>query len=974
MSEKEFPVTVNHVNLVTALSKTEGKGLCEQSELPLLIPAYQRGYQWDTKDCLTLISSIFDVAFQNLEEKSLQNELNADSIDINQLISKSKYHHELSSWQYCVGTTKVNGDEKYQAKIIDGQQRLTTMLLLSRALLVTLCYLYDNPQTKPPGDLSSIETVAAELIRKLTNILQANKPRSATLSGYWGQLADVPVLNSIAIDDNLNGTMQEILKSGLKVPDFNCHPSDKYSSNYRLFLTLLAHPSLKKFYEASQDSTTEEKESKSQNQVDQKIVLPFKPWSDTSDETSASIQANLSGLRDLTHEDVKEFQNIFYANIEEGAWSKPTQTSLLQYISSADALPLEHIKHHVQEIKPEDGPLERKIHQKIPFILYFASTLLHNVRIILHRLATEESALKVFYLTNTAGHPLPRENIIRAELYQAHLESGQNDSQEKANAFVSNWNKWDLEISNVYAHRSDKALEKRTSEALLVALSYFNLTDFTYENSLDGAPGNLLRFGLQSWSRVQKVTHEHADDVISFLNNFKDLQAWTLLGEEPTWISTIITEPNQRKIIRQYLRVLNVLGEISVLQPVYLYLIHHKLNLTRANDHVIRFIKKHVANVLYRTVVNGNPLQDFSEINLSRDICGARYDREAKPDRSELVDDFGTIKNLNSNFVYFVEGNASKGKETTLIPELCLGSVKKGNPINKRLDDFDKYRYLSMAVNASSGVLNSHNLSEVSKAELDKQIDRLRAYLSTENDKTVEGLTFNHFLENNKTSYVRFVLFLLEVLSEPHNLDWDAYCSFVTNNAEANRVLKKQGDYLLSNDGKVVITEIEHISPREQKSNTSKDSEVFRTKWADHVNSLGNLALLEKEINASVGNDLVAKKDDYGKSIFPVAKSLSGNLYLNLLDFSKDNFSEENSNEARVDSQHRDVFETIQVRNKELTEILVNFFKEATVNYWGANFDTTQVKYHNRATKKSGFETIKVYSGKGERVSVKIPK
>ena len=76
-----------------------------------LIPDYQRPYAWDEEQCQTLWDDIFTFAFP---------ENNVDQFD-----DKKD--------EYFLGSVVTYKNDRDQSEVIDGQQRLTTLLLLLRA-------------------------------------------------------------------------------------------------------------------------------------------------------------------------------------------------------------------------------------------------------------------------------------------------------------------------------------------------------------------------------------------------------------------------------------------------------------------------------------------------------------------------------------------------------------------------------------------------------------------------------------------------------------------------------------------------------------------------------------------------------------------------------------------------------------------------------------------------------------------------
>lgn len=95
-----------------SVSKKSIKDLLSNSKADFLIPDYQRPYAWDAeKECLTLWEDVFLFAFPD--------------DDVNNFDSKTA--------EYYLGPIVTFKNDKKQSEIIDGQQRLTTIMLLLRA-------------------------------------------------------------------------------------------------------------------------------------------------------------------------------------------------------------------------------------------------------------------------------------------------------------------------------------------------------------------------------------------------------------------------------------------------------------------------------------------------------------------------------------------------------------------------------------------------------------------------------------------------------------------------------------------------------------------------------------------------------------------------------------------------------------------------------------------------------------------------
>ena len=86
------------------------KDLLTDKSANFLIPDYQRPYAWEEDECQTLWDDIFSFAFPDN---------NKDSFKAND--------------EYFLGAIVTYKNDSGQSEVIDGQQRLTTILLLLRA-------------------------------------------------------------------------------------------------------------------------------------------------------------------------------------------------------------------------------------------------------------------------------------------------------------------------------------------------------------------------------------------------------------------------------------------------------------------------------------------------------------------------------------------------------------------------------------------------------------------------------------------------------------------------------------------------------------------------------------------------------------------------------------------------------------------------------------------------------------------------
>ena len=91
------------------------KALFSDKKADFLIPDYQRPYAWGEKECQTLWDDLFAFAFpENVNGECDPELFNTDE-------------------EYYLGPIVTFKNENGQLEVIDGQQRLTTLMLLLRA-------------------------------------------------------------------------------------------------------------------------------------------------------------------------------------------------------------------------------------------------------------------------------------------------------------------------------------------------------------------------------------------------------------------------------------------------------------------------------------------------------------------------------------------------------------------------------------------------------------------------------------------------------------------------------------------------------------------------------------------------------------------------------------------------------------------------------------------------------------------------
>ncbi|MBQ4547529.1 MAG: DUF262 domain-containing protein [Oscillospiraceae bacterium] len=164
------------------------KELFENKKSDFLIPDYQRPYAWGENECLTLWEDIFSFAFPDND--------------------KDKFNS--SNDEYFLGPIVTFKNDDGKMEIIDGQQRLTTLMLFLRAFYAR----YHNMQ-----DAESKAT--RENIEKcIWKTDEFGKPNMNALK-----------ISSEVATDNDKEEFLSILKSGLATKEMK----SSYATNYRFF-------------------------------------------------------------------------------------------------------------------------------------------------------------------------------------------------------------------------------------------------------------------------------------------------------------------------------------------------------------------------------------------------------------------------------------------------------------------------------------------------------------------------------------------------------------------------------------------------------------------------------------------------------------------------------------------------------------------------------------------------------------------
>lgn len=167
------------------------KNLLSDNKADFLIPDYQRPYAWDAdKECQTLWEDVFEFAIP---------EGNANKFN-------------RATDEYYLGPIVTFKNENGQMEIIDGQQRLTTIMLLLRAF-------YSRFDKMMDADSKQLKEIIGRCIWKTDEL---DRPDMNLLK-----------INSEVATDNDKEEFLTILKTGLTSDKMK----SRYAINYRFFLT-----------------------------------------------------------------------------------------------------------------------------------------------------------------------------------------------------------------------------------------------------------------------------------------------------------------------------------------------------------------------------------------------------------------------------------------------------------------------------------------------------------------------------------------------------------------------------------------------------------------------------------------------------------------------------------------------------------------------------------------------------------------
>lgn len=168
--------------------KSIGSLFSELKGKKFIIPDYQRPYKWDKEKCETLWNDIEDFS-RSIEAQDEES--------------------------YFLGTVVSYNNEDGNPEIIDGQQRMTSFMLLLRAFYTKLETMDDNNQNVK-GLRARLEPCIWEIHR---------------ISGLVEDKSNTKIKSEVATEGE-NNIFQSIIETG----KFDSGNKDNYTNNYRYFL------------------------------------------------------------------------------------------------------------------------------------------------------------------------------------------------------------------------------------------------------------------------------------------------------------------------------------------------------------------------------------------------------------------------------------------------------------------------------------------------------------------------------------------------------------------------------------------------------------------------------------------------------------------------------------------------------------------------------------------------------------------
>lgn len=164
------------------------------SENIFVIPEYQRPYSWETEQVETLINDILDFTIKNANRRSAS---------------------------YFLGSV-VSFIDKRKNEVIDGQQRITTLFLLLRAI-------YGRLDDDDPNKKQKESDTCANFKRTIGSLIFKTHEQTGKI------YEKKPLLISKVITSDANEVLKSILCTGKADPK----SKDRYSKNYCLIQKLL---------------------------------------------------------------------------------------------------------------------------------------------------------------------------------------------------------------------------------------------------------------------------------------------------------------------------------------------------------------------------------------------------------------------------------------------------------------------------------------------------------------------------------------------------------------------------------------------------------------------------------------------------------------------------------------------------------------------------------------------------------------
>lgn len=168
--------------------------LFSEKKADFLIPDYQRPYAWEETECQTLWEDIFAFAFPDNDYSKFDSDNN----------------------EYFLGPIVTFKNEQNKKEIIDGQQRLTTLMLLLRAFYEKFTFMQDENSKKTRENLEKCIWKTDEF----------GTPDKTKLK-----------IDSEVATDNDKTEFLDILKTG-KISD---DMKSKYANNYKFFQKQIAN-------------------------------------------------------------------------------------------------------------------------------------------------------------------------------------------------------------------------------------------------------------------------------------------------------------------------------------------------------------------------------------------------------------------------------------------------------------------------------------------------------------------------------------------------------------------------------------------------------------------------------------------------------------------------------------------------------------------------------------------------------------